>query len=90
MVNRLQKRYTNFKSRKEQTVSKDLDLNTATEQELAGIQGLGRDNAKKIVDHRNQNGGFKSWEDLKRIPGMPSTTLDTLKRQGLTVAGKAA
>ncbi len=90
MVNRLQKRYTNFKSRKEQTVSKNLDLNTATEQELAGIQGLGRDNAKKIVDHRNQNGGFKSWEDLKRIPGMPSTTLDTLKRQGLTVAGKAA
>ena len=90
MVNRLHKRYTNFKSRKEQTVSKNLDLNTATEQELAGIQGLGRDNAKKIVDHRNQNGGFKSWEDLKRIPGMPSTTLDTLKRQGLTVAGKAA
>ena len=71
-------------------MSKNLDLNTATEQELAGIQGLGRDNAKKIVDHRNQNGGFKSWEDLKRIPGMPSTTWDTLKRQGLTVAGKAA
>ena len=90
MVNRLQKRYTNFKSRKEQTVSKNLDLNTATEQELAGIQGLGRDNAKKIVDYRNQNGTFKSWEDLKRVPGMPTTMLDVLKRQGLTVGGKAA
>ena len=71
-------------------MSKNLDLNTATEQELAGIQGLGRDNAKKIVDYRNQNGVFKSWEDLKRIPGMPTTMLDTLKRQGLTVGGKAA
>jgi len=71
-------------------VSKNLDLNTATEQELAVIQGLGRDNAKKIVDYRNQNGTFKSWEDLKRIPGMPTTMLDVLKRQGLTVGGKAA
>ena len=72
-------------------MSKNLDLNTATEQELVGIQGLGRDNAKKIVDHRNQNGGaFKSWEELKRIPGMPSTMLDNLKREGCTVGGKAA
>ena len=71
-------------------MSKNLDLNTATEQELAGIQGIGRDYAKKIVDHRNQNGGFKSWEELKRIPGLPSTMMDSLKRQGFTVAGKAA
>jgi competence protein ComEA len=71
-------------------VSKNLDLNTATEQELAGIQGIGRDYAKKIVDYRNQNGGFKSWEELKRIPAMPTTIMDSLKRQGFTVAGKAA
>ena len=71
-------------------MSKNLDLNTVNEQELAGIQGVGRDNAKKIVDHRNMNGQFKSWEDLKRIPGMPGTILDTLRRQGWTVGGKAA
>jgi len=76
---------------KGEIVSKNLDLNTATEQELAGIQGIGRDNAKKIVDHRNQNGrAFKSWEDLKGIPGMPGSMLDTLKRQGYTIGGKAA
>ena len=71
-------------------MSNNLDLNTATEQELTGIQGIGRDHAKKIVDYRNQNGSFKTWEDLKRIPGMPGTMLDTLKRQGFTVGGKAA
>jgi len=75
---------------KGEIVSKNLDLNIATEQELAGIQGIGRDYAKKIVDYRSLNGPFKSWEDLKRIPGVPSTMSDNLKRQGCTVAGKAA
>jgi len=71
-------------------VSKNLDLNTATEQELTGILGMGRDHAKKIIDYRNQNGPFKGWEDLKRVPGLPGNMLDTLKRQGCTIAGKAA
>src|SRR5439155_24124223 len=90
IVNGLQKRIHELQISKGETVSKNLDLNTATEQELASIQGLGRENAKKIVDYCNQNGTFKSWEDLKRVPGMPTTMLDVLKRQGLTVGGKAA
>ena len=71
-------------------MSKNLDLNTATEQELMGIQGIGKDLAKKIMDYRDQNGPFRSWEDLKRIPEMPFYTLDTIKRHGCTVGGKAA
>ena len=71
-------------------MSKNLDLNTATDQELSGIQGIGKDHAKKIIEYRNQNGPFKSWEDLKRIPGMPGNMMDTLKRQGFSVGGKAA
>ena len=67
---------------------KDLDLNTATEQQLGVI--FGKDHAKRIVDYRSQNGPFKSWEDLKRIPGMLGTMLDTLKRLGCTVGVKAA
>ena len=71
-------------------MSTNMDLNTATEQELTVIQGIGRDNAKKIVQHRTQNGSFKAWEDLKRVPGMAPHILDTLKRHGFTVSGKAA
>jgi len=71
-------------------VPNNMDLNTATEQELTVIQGIGRDNAKKIVQHRTQNGSFKGWEDLKRVPGLPPHMLDTLKRCGYTVGGKAA
>jgi competence protein ComEA len=71
-------------------VPTNIDLNTATEQELMSVQGLGKDYAKKIVEYRNQHGQFKTWEDLKRIPGMPVNMLDTLKRQGSTLGGKTA
>ena len=71
-------------------MSKNMDLNTATEQELTVIQGIGKDHAKKIVQHRLQNGSFKTWEDLKRIPGLPPHMMDTLKRCGFTVGGAAA
>jgi competence protein ComEA len=71
-------------------MSKNLDLNTATEQELTTVPGINKDNAKKIVEYRKQNGSFKSWEDLKQIPGLPGTMLDTLKHHGCTVGGKAA
>jgi len=76
--------------RKEFVVPTNLDLNTATEQELMMVQGLSKDYARKIVEYRNQHGQFKSWEDLKRIPGMPGNMLDTLKRHGSTVGGKVA
>ena len=71
-------------------MSKNMDLNAATEQELTVIQGIGKDLAKKIVQHRLQIGSFKTWEDLKRIPGMPPHMMDTLKRCGFSVGKLAA
>ena len=69
-------------------VLKNLDLNAATEQQLTVI--FGKDYAKRIVDYRNQSGPFKSWEDLQRIQGIVGPMLDTLKRLGCTLGGKAA
>jgi competence protein ComEA len=69
---------------------KNLDLNRATEYELWAIQGIGKDNAKKIVDYRNQHGPFKSWEELTHVPGMLGIVLETLKNHGCTIVGKAA
>ena len=71
-------------------MSQNLDLNTATEKELTGIRGVGKDYGKKIVDYRNQNGPFNSLEDLKLIPGMPGIIFDILRRYGCTVGAKAA
>ena len=71
-------------------MSQNLDLNTATEKELSGIRGIGKDYANKIVNYRNQNGPFNSLEDLKLIPGMPGIIFDIIRRYGCTVAANAA
>jgi DNA uptake protein ComE-like DNA-binding protein len=71
-------------------VPKNLDLNIATERELASIQGMNQYLAGRIVEYRNQKGEINSWEELKQIPGLPGNTLDTLKAHGCTVGGKAA
>ena len=45
-----------------------VELNTASEQLLTYVSGLGPQLAKSIVSYRNQNGPFKSREDLKKVP----------------------
>ncbi len=70
-------------------MSQSLDLNTATEKELIGIRGVGKNYGKKIVDYRDQNGPFNSLEDLKLIPGMPGIIFDILRHHGCNVGGKA-
>jgi competence protein ComEA len=71
-------------------VSHNVDLNTATEQDFGRIAGMNKEHARKIMEFRSQNGPFKTWEDLKKVPGLPGNTLETLKRQGYTINGKVA
>ena len=44
-------------------MAKNMDLNVASAQDLERIQGIGKDQAKRFIDFRTQNGAFKSWED---------------------------
>ena len=71
-------------------MSRNMDLNTATENELTTVQGITKEHARKIVEHRTQNGSFKGWQDVKRVPGLAAYMLESLKRHGFTVGGKAA
>lgn len=56
-----------------------VDLNTANQAQLEGVNGIGPSKAKAIIDFRTRNGGFKSVEDLDRVPGFGRATLDRLK-----------
>jgi DNA uptake protein ComE-like DNA-binding protein len=38
-----------------------------------------------VIDYREQNGPFKTWDDLKKIPGMSPAMIDNLQRQGVTI-----
>jgi competence protein ComEA len=47
-----------------------VNLNTATAEQLDALDGVGPSTAKKIVEYRQQHGGFGSVSDLDRIPGI--------------------
>lgn len=61
-----------------------LNLNTATLEELDRLDGVGPATAQKILDHREQRGGFGSVEELGEIPGIGEKRLASL-REAVTV-----
>lgn len=47
-----------------------IDINTATESELATLPGIGNGIAKKIIEYRVENSGFKSLDELIMVNGI--------------------
>ncbi|MBN1189384.1 MAG: RNA-binding transcriptional accessory protein [Dehalococcoidales bacterium] len=45
-----------------------VEVNTASKQILTYVSGIGPALAKNIVEYRNQNGAFKSRQELKKVP----------------------
>jgi competence protein ComEA len=55
------------------------DLNTATEQELAEIPGIGAALAHALVAGRTARNGFRSWEEVDGVPGVGPAKLKLLQ-----------
>ncbi|WP_137937284.1 helix-hairpin-helix domain-containing protein [Chitinivorax sp. B] len=64
-----------------------VDLNSATQQQLEGLPGIGPAKAKAILDYRQKNGSFKAAEEIMKVPGIKQATYDKIKGE-LTVGGK--
>lgn len=58
-----------------------VNLNSATEEELQRLPGVGPSTAAKIVEDRAKNGPFASVEDLMRVPGIGEKKLERLRGQ---------
>lgn len=58
-----------------------LDLNTATEQELEQLDGVGPAIAANIVAYREQHGGFASVEELDEVSGIGDAKLAAIRAQ---------
>jgi len=63
-----------------------VDVNTANEDALRGIKGIGPARAKAIVDERGAHGPYKDTADLgKRVKGLGGHTVERLQTEGLSV-----
>lgn len=56
-----------------------ININTATQDELASLPNIGASKAQAIIEYRKANGGFKTLEDLKSVKGIGDKTFEKLK-----------
>lgn len=57
-----------------------IDLNTATRFQLETVPGIGPSLASKIILERNRRGGYRSMEDVLKIPGIGRNTLKIMEK----------
>lgn len=58
-----------------------VNLNTATKEELMTISGIGEKKAEDILHYREQNGSFQSVDDLTKVTGIGAKILEKLRAQ---------
>lgn len=56
-----------------------ININEASENELTALDGIGEKKAKDIVDYRNENGSFKTVDELTEVKGIGEKTLEKLR-----------
>jgi competence protein ComEA len=56
-----------------------VDLNRATQAELEALPGIGPATAQKILEYREQHGGFKSVDELDQVSGIGEKRLAALR-----------
>ena len=59
--------------------SDKVNINTADSSRLQAIPGVGPATAQKIIEYREQNGKFKSVEDIKDVSGIGDKTFENMR-----------
>ena len=58
-----------------------VNLNTATLEQLDALSGVGPVTAQKIIDYRDEHGGFGSVDELGEVAGIGDVRLASLREQ---------
>lgn len=56
-----------------------ININTATEEELDTLPGIGPSTATKILDYRKEKGKFKTIEEIKEVSGIGENKYEKIK-----------
>ena len=56
-----------------------VNINTAGVDELCTLSGIGKSRADAIIAYRNENGPFKSIEDIKKVSGIKDKVFEQIK-----------
>ena len=65
-------------TKKPETESK-ININTASAKELNKLNGVGESTAMRIIEYRNQNGPFKTIENIMDVSGIGQKTFEGFK-----------
>ena len=65
-----------------------VDVNTASQQELESVKGIGPTLSSRIIEERKKGGNFKDLSDLEsRVKGVGENNVKKFSEAGLTVGG---
>ena len=60
-------------------MTEEININTASLEELDSLPGIGPSKAQAIIDYRELNGDFQNIEDIMNVSGIGQATFDNIK-----------
>lgn len=70
---------TNDDNKKEEDSNIKISINNASKEELMTLSGVGESKAEAIIKYRNENGKFKTIDEIKNVSGIGDALFDKIK-----------